>query len=37
MQDFVYIKIVRIYYITNIFFSSKGVFPKIWGHPAHTA
>ena len=21
----------------NFFFSSKGVFPKIWGHPAHTA
>ena len=21
----------------NIFFSNKGTFPKIWGHPAQTA
>ena len=31
-----YIYIHYIYDINIFFFSSKGVFPKIWGHPAHS-
>ena len=26
-----------LFFYSNIFFSNTGTFPKIWGHPAHTA